>query len=145
MKSTWNFRAVSKPVGWPGLSVMRSYRSVEILLMHPVYLAKLVRRTFVLLAVISVMTKPDLTLDDRFAFFSREELLEQQCLLLESELAVMGEELMASREKIPTLVLMWTGIKNELRQAELELRKARLQLDTSTTGRLLTASPLLSS
>lgn len=56
-----------------------------------------------------------------------------------------GEELTASREKIATLVLMWTGIKNELRQAELELRKARLQLDTSTTGRLLTASPLLSS
>ncbi|WP_322363766.1 hypothetical protein [Pseudomonas sp. Teo4] len=29
---------------------------------------------------------------------SREELLEQQCLLLENELAVMGEELTVSRE-----------------------------------------------
>ncbi|WP_082630347.1 hypothetical protein [Pseudomonas poae] len=38
------------------------------------------------------------------AFFSREELLDQQCSLLESELALMGEELAASREKIATLV-----------------------------------------
>lgn len=134
MKSTWNFRAVSKPVGWPGLSVMRSYRSVEILLMHPVYVAKLVRRTFVLLAVITVMTKPDQTLDDRFAFFSREELLEQQCLLLESELAVMGEELMASREKIATLVLMWTGVKAELQKAETELTQARYELQVSSVA-----------
>lgn len=46
----------------------------------------------------------------------------------------MGEELSASREKIATLVLMWTGIKNELRQAEVELSEARQQLDMSTTG-----------
>ncbi len=134
MKSTWDFRAVSKPVGWPGLSVMRSYRSVETLLMHPVYLAKLVRRTFVLLAVMSVMTKPDQTLDDRFAFFSREELLEQQCLFLESELAVMGEELTASREKIATLVLMWTGVKAELQKAEIELTQARYQLQVGSAA-----------
>ncbi len=134
MKSTWDFRAVSKPVGWPGLSVMRSYRSVETLLIHPVYLAKLVRRTFVLLAVISVMTKPDQTLDDRFAFFSREELLEQQCLLLESEMAVMGEELTASREKIATLVLMWTGVKAELQKAETELIQARYQLQVASAA-----------
>ncbi|MGO3987236.1 hypothetical protein ABI582_23030 [Pseudomonas sp. SAS7] len=73
------------------------------------------------------------TQDDCFAFFSREELLEQQCLLLENELVVMGEELTASREKIATLVLMWTGIKNELRQAEVELSEARQQADMSTT------------
>ncbi len=45
------------------------------------------------------------TQDDCFAFFSREELLEHQCLLLENELVVMGEELTASREKIASLVL----------------------------------------
>lgn len=84
--------------------------------MHTVYLAKLRRRTFVLHAVTSAMKNPHDTQDDCFAFFSREELLEQQCLLLESELLVMGEELSASREKIATLVLMWTGIKNELLQ-----------------------------
>lgn len=81
------------------------------------------------------------TQDDCFAFFSREELLEQQCLLLESELLVMGEELSASREKIATLVLMWTGIKNELRQAEVELSKVRQQLEISTTGHSSPSSP----
>ncbi len=107
----------------------------EILLMHTVYLAKLRRRTFVLLAVNSVMNNSDEIVDDRFAFFSREELLEQQCLLLQSELVVMGEELTASREKIATLVLMWTGIKEELRQAEAELSNARQQLGMSSTAR----------
>ncbi|WMY87537.1 hypothetical protein QR297_12075 [Pseudomonas shirazica] len=63
--------------------------------------------------------------------FSREQLLEQQCQLLESELAVMGEELSASREKIATSVLMWTGVRNELRQAEAELSQAKNQLQTS--------------
>lgn len=29
---------------------------------------------------------------------------------------------------------MWTGIKNELRQAEVELSEARQQLDMSTAG-----------
>jgi len=96
--------------------------------MHTVYLAKLARRTFVLLAVTSAMNNPDETVDDRFAFFSQEELLQQQCLLLENELAVMGEELTASREKIATLVLMWTGLKDELRHAEAELNQARYQL-----------------
>lgn len=134
VKPTWDFCAASKPGGWPGLSVMRSYHSVETLLMHPVYLAKLVRRTFVLLAVMSVMNKPDQTLDDRFAFFSREELLEQQCLLLEGELAVMGEELTASREKIATLVLMWTGVKAELQKAEIELTQARYQLQVGSAA-----------
>lgn len=132
MKSTWDFRAASKPVGWASPADRRSYRSVETLLMHPVYLAKLVRRTFVLLSVISAMNKPDQTPDDRFTFFSREELLEQQCLLLESELAVMGEELTASREKIATLVLMWTGVKAELQQAESELTQARYELQVSS-------------
>ncbi|EKT4481576.1 hypothetical protein QEM02_001662 [Pseudomonas putida] len=80
------------------------------------------------------MNEPDQTLDDRFAFFSREELLEQQCLLLESELAVMGEELTASREKIATLVLMWTGVKAELQKAETELTHARYQLQVGTAG-----------
>ena len=74
------------------------------------------------------MTKPDQTLDDRFAFFSREELLAQQCLFLESELAVMGEELTASREKIATLVLMWTGIRNDLCQVEEELGRQGISL-----------------
>jgi hypothetical protein len=32
-------------------------------------------------------------------FFTREELLEQRCDLLESELAELGDELQASREK----------------------------------------------
>lgn len=102
--------------------------------MHTVYLAKLRRRTFVLHAVTSAMKNSHETQDDCFGFFSREELLEHQCLLLESELLVMGEELSASREKIATLVLMWTGIKNELRQAEVELSEARQQLDMSTAG-----------
>jgi len=100
---------------------------VEILLMRTVYLAKLGRRTFVLHAVTSAMNNPVETVDDRFAFFS-QELLQQQCLLLENELAVMGEELAASREKIATLVLMWTGLKDELRQTEAELNQARYQL-----------------
>ena len=82
----------------------------------------------------SVMNEPDQTLDDRFAFFSREELLEQQCLLLESELAVMGEELTASREKIATLVLMWTGVKAELQKAEIELTQARYQLQVGSAA-----------
>ncbi|MEW4948567.1 hypothetical protein [Pseudomonas asiatica] len=81
------------------------------------------------------MNNSDEIVDDRFAFFSREELLEQQCFLLESELAVLWEEVTASREKIATLVLMWTGIKSELRQAEAELSEARRQLDVSCTAR----------
>lgn len=80
------------------------------------------------------MKNPHEAQDSCFAFFSREELLEQQCLMLESELLVMDEELSASGEKIATLVLMWTGIKNELRQAGVELSEARQQLDISTTG-----------
>lgn len=108
---------------------------VGTLLMHTFYLAKLDRRTFVLLGAASVMKNSDEIVEDRFAFFAREELLEQQCLLLQSELVVMGEELTASREKIATLVLMWTGIKEELRQAEAELRNARQQLDMSSTAR----------
>ncbi|WP_256818924.1 hypothetical protein [Pseudomonas putida] len=80
------------------------------------------------------MNKPDQTLDDRFAFFSREELLEQQCLLLESELAVMGEELTASCEKIATLVMMWTGVKAELQNAETELTQARYQLQVGSAA-----------
>lgn len=64
------------------------------------------------------MNHSDETVVDCFAFFTREELLEQRCRLLENELVVMGEELKASREKIATLVLMWTGIRNDLRQAE---------------------------
>jgi len=111
-----------------------NHRSVDILLMHPVYLAKLDRRTFVLLVVASVMKNPDQTVDDRFAFFSREELLEQQCLLLESESAVLGEELTASREKIATLVLMWTGVKADLQQAETELTQARYHLQVSNVA-----------
>ncbi|MBA1215887.1 hypothetical protein [Pseudomonas fulva] len=81
------------------------------------------------------MNHSDETVDDRFAFFSRVELLEQQCVLLENELVVMGEELSASREKIATLVLMWTGIKEELRQSEAALSNARQQLDMSSTAR----------
>ena len=106
----------------------------ETLLIHTVYTAKLARRTFVSSEATTVMTNPEQAADDRFAFFSREELLEQQCLLLESELVLMGEELTASREKIATLVLMWTSIKNELRQAEAELSKARYQLQVSATA-----------
>lgn len=103
--------------------------------MRTVYLAKLDWRTFVLLAVTSVMKNSYETVDDRFALFRVKELLEQQCLLLESELVVMGEELMTSREKIATLVLMWTGIKEELRQSEAALSNARQQLDMSSTAR----------
>lgn len=36
------------------------------------------------------MNHSDETVDDCFAFFMREKLLEQQCLLLENELVVMG-------------------------------------------------------
>jgi len=56
-------------------------------------------------------------------FFSREELLEQRCDLLESELAELGDELQASREKISTLVVMWSGVTAELRAAEAKLIK----------------------
>ncbi|WP_367599191.1 hypothetical protein [Pseudomonas fulva] len=80
------------------------------------------------------MRDTDQAVDDRFAFFSREELLEQQCLLLENELAVMGEELTASREKIATLVLMWTGVKAELQRAESELTRARYELQVSSVA-----------
>lgn len=44
--------------------------------MRTVYLAKLARRTFVLLAVTSAMNSPKETVDDRFAFFSQEEFLQ---------------------------------------------------------------------
>jgi len=91
------------------------------------------------------MNHSDETVVNCFALFTREELLEQRCRLLENELVVMGEESKASREKIATLVLMWTGIRNDLRQAEEELRQTRHQLHMTTTGRLLTLSPLLSS
>ncbi|MBH3449532.1 hypothetical protein I5S84_11805 [Pseudomonas putida] len=56
-------------------------------------------------------------------FFSREELLEQRCDLLESELAELGDELQASREKISTLVVMWSGVTAKLRAAEAKLIK----------------------
>ena len=68
--------------------------------------------------------------DDRFVFFTREELLEQQCMLLESELYVMSEELAGSREKIATLVLMWSGVRNELRKTEAELNAMKYELQT---------------
>lgn len=67
--------------------------------MHTVYLAKLDRRTFVLLGAASVMKNSDEIVEDRFAFFARE-LLEQQCLLLQSELVVMGEELSNARQQL---------------------------------------------
>lgn len=106
----------------------------EALLIHTVYAAKLAMRTFVLLSAASAMSNPHETVDDCFAFFSREELLQQHCLLLENELAVMGEELTASREKIATLILMWTGLKDELRHAEEELDQARYQLQMGSPG-----------
>lgn len=68
--------------------------------MHTVYLAKLDRRTFVLLGAASVMKNSDEIVEDRFAFFAREELLEQQCLLLQSELVVMWEELSNARQQL---------------------------------------------
>ncbi|QXH53319.1 hypothetical protein KSS94_09460 [Pseudomonas fakonensis] len=68
--------------------------------------------------------------DDRFAFFTREELLEQQCMLLENELDVMSEELAGSREKIATLVLMWSGVRSELRRTEAELNAMKYELQT---------------
>ncbi|PYB92558.1 hypothetical protein DMX01_06815 [Pseudomonas fulva] len=43
--------------------------------------------------------------------------------LLESELAELGDELQASREKISTLVVMWSGVTAELRAAEAKLIK----------------------
>jgi len=69
--------------------------------------------------------------DERFAFFTREELLEQQCLLLESELDVMSEELAGSREKIATLILMWSGVRSELRRAEAELNAMKYELQNA--------------
>ncbi|MNJ58230.1 hypothetical protein D3C77_538550 [compost metagenome] len=60
-------------------------------------------------------------------FFTREELLEQRCQLLESELAELGGELQASREKISTLVVMWSGVTAELQAAEAELIKMKSQ------------------
>lgn len=71
--------------------------------------------------------------DDRFAFFTREELLEQQCMLLESELDVMSEELAGSREKIAILVLMWSGVRSELRRTEAELDAMKYELQNVKT------------
>lgn len=62
-----------------------AHHSVKILKIHTVYLFRPERRTFVLLVVTSVMKNSDETVDDRFAFFSRDELLEQQDKLLRAE------------------------------------------------------------
>lgn len=55
------------------------------------------------------MKNPHEIVDDCFAFFSQEELLQQHRLLHESEVAVMWDELTASREKIANLVVMLTS------------------------------------
>ncbi|WP_234454430.1 hypothetical protein [Pseudomonas sp. LAM2023] len=109
----------------------RSIASRSCLFIQYMSLSSKGEHLYSILLTSSAMTHHEDIADDSFAFFSREELLEQQCLLLESELAVMGEELSASREKIATLVLMWTGVRNEVRQAEAELSQAKNQLQTS--------------
>lgn len=76
---------------------MGELHSVERLFMHTVWLVTLDRRTFVLLAMACVI-KTDETVDDRFAFFSREELLEQQDKLqrAEAELSKARQQLYMS-------------------------------------------------
>ncbi|RII76838.1 hypothetical protein [Pseudomonas monteilii] len=66
--------------------------------------------------------------DGRYAFFSRQELLEQQGLLVEHELAEMGEELSVSREEIATPVIMWTGMRYQMLRSEKGLVQVRWQL-----------------
>lgn len=58
-------------------------------------------------------------------FFSREEMLEQHCHLLEAELSELHSELKESRGKIAALVLMWGGVSRELAKAEAELRQTK--------------------
>lgn len=59
-------------------------------------------------------------------FFTMEDTLTQQCRLLETEVAELNSELAASREKVATLVLMWTATRGELSKAENSLREALL-------------------
>lgn len=60
--------------------------------------------------------------------FAMEDILTQQCSLLETEVAGLHSELAKSREKIATLVLMWTATRAEL-AAEQSLREAKLSID----------------
>lgn len=57
-------------------------------------------------------------------FFTMEDTLIQQCRLLETEISELHGELATSREKIATLVLMWTATRGELATAEQRLREA---------------------
>ena len=67
-------------------------------------------------------------------FFTMEDTLTQQCRLLETEIFELHGELATSREKIATLVLMWTATRGELSKAEQSLREALLIIDGHEKG-----------
>lgn len=67
-------------------------------------------------------------------FFTMEDTLTQQCRLLETEISELHGELATSREKIATLVLMWTATRAELATAEQSLTEARLIIDGHEKG-----------
>lgn len=74
----------------------------------------------------------DELIDEGFeVFFSREEMLEQHCRLLEAELAELHGELSESRGKIATLVLMWSGLTRELAHAKVELSQTKMALEVA--------------
>lgn len=62
-------------------------------------------------------------------FFTDQDMLEQHCRLLETELAELHSELRVSREKIATLVLMWSAETAERLKVEKELLTTREALE----------------
>jgi len=64
-------------------------------------------------------------------FFSREEMVEQHCHLLQAEAAELSTELREARRKIATLVLMWSGVTKELAEVKRELHDAKWKLSAA--------------
>ena len=73
-------------------------------------------------------------------FFTEAEMLRQHCQLLEAELAELHSELRASRAKIATLVLMWSGVSRELGNAEAESRQHKEALEVAVHENRVLAS-----
>jgi chromosome segregation ATPase len=83
----------------------------------------------------------DLNGDQGFdCFFTEADMLHQRCRLLETELAELHGELRESRSKIATLVLMWSGVSRELRNAEAELRQHKEALEVAVHENRVLAS-----
>jgi hypothetical protein len=64
-------------------------------------------------------------------FFSREEMVEQHCHLLQAEAAELSTELREARRKIATLVLMWSGVTKELAEVKKDLHDAKWTLSAA--------------